>query len=92
MLFSLSTGWNTGLRDSGAINEYRRIAMTTSPKVLAVLPAENDAEFLAEFLPVSAQIEHFLSGDTTGRALFEALYNHVLDEPVPPQLKAMLPR
>ena len=65
--------------------------MTTTPKAFAAPPAE-DADILAEFLPVTSQIEHFLNGNTTGRALLEALYNHVLDEPLPQRLKDMLPR
>jgi hypothetical protein len=63
----------------------------TKPSTIAVAPAE-DADILAEFLPVSSQIEHFLNGDTSGRALFQALYDHVLDEPVPERLKDMLRR
>ena len=63
----------------------------TQPSTLAAAPAE-DADILAEFLPVSSQIEHFLRGDTTGRALFQALYDHVLDEPVPESLKDLLRR
>ena len=49
-----------------------------------------DADALAELLPVARQIEHFLAGNTTGRALFHALYDHVLDEPVPPRLTKAL--
>jgi hypothetical protein len=63
----------------------------TKPNTLAVEPAE-DADILAEFLPLSSQIEHFLNGDTTGRALFKALYDHVLDEPVPERLTDMVRR
>ncbi|HZS83086.1 MAG TPA: NepR family anti-sigma factor [Stellaceae bacterium] len=51
-----------------------------------------DAEILAELLPVSVQIEHFLSGATNGRALLEALYDHVLEEPVPERLTSLLRR
>jgi hypothetical protein len=63
----------------------------TNPRAVAAPPAE-DADILAEFLPVSSQIAHFLAGNTTGRALFQALYDYVLDEPVPPQLTDMLRR
>ena len=63
----------------------------TKPSTFAVAPAE-DADILAEFLPISSQIEYFLNGDTAGRALFQALYDHVLDEPVPERLKDMLRR
>ena len=56
------------------------------------LAAVEDAEILAELLPVPAQIEHFLSGATDGRALFAALYDHILDEPIPERLSALLRR
>lgn len=51
-----------------------------------------DAETAASLLPVSDQIDMFLAGETNGRALLEALYGHVLDEPVPERLKALLRR
>jgi|SwirhisoilCB1_FD_contig_31_4569701_length_256_multi_7_in_0_out_0_1 hypothetical protein len=38
---------------------------------------------------VPSQIELFLSGATDGAALFGALYDEVLDEPVPDRLKAL---
>jgi hypothetical protein len=65
--------------------------MMTNPSTFAAAPAE-DADILAEFLSVSSQIEHFLAGDTTGSALFHALYDHVLSDPVPQHLKDMLRR
>lgn len=58
----------------------------------AAVSTAEDAEILAEFLPVSAQIRHFLAGRTNGGALFHALYDHVLDEPVPERLSAVLHR
>jgi hypothetical protein len=63
----------------------------TNPSTLAAVPAE-DADILAEFLPIPSQIEHFLAGDTNGCALFHALYGHILDEPVPERLTDMLRR
>jgi hypothetical protein len=65
--------------------------MMTTPRAVSTPPAE-DAEVLAEFLPVSSQIAHFLAGNTTGSALFHALYDYVLDEPIPPQLTDLLRR
>jgi hypothetical protein len=49
-----------------------------------------DADSLAGLLPVDQQIEHFLAGNTTGRALFHALYDHILDETVPERLTKVL--
>ena len=43
---------------------------------LAAVAASDDAELLAELLPVSSQIAHFLAGSTNGSALFHALYDH----------------
>jgi hypothetical protein len=51
-----------------------------------------EAETHAALLPLAAQIEQFLAGRTTGRALLEALYNAPLDEEVPARLKDLLPR
>lgn len=76
--------------DSGH-NRVDEIVMPKMSSFAAAAPVE-DADILAEFLPISAQIEHFLAGDTSGRALFQALYDHILDEPVPQRLKAVLPR
>jgi hypothetical protein len=70
--------------------------MTSSKAPIAATPGAatpaDDADILAELLPVTVQIEHFLAGDTTGRALFEAIYDHVLDEDVPERLTAVLRR
>jgi hypothetical protein len=60
----------------------------TSASVAAA--EDEDAEALVELLPVSSQIKHFLAGHTTGRALLHALYDDVLDEPVPPRLTTIL--
>jgi hypothetical protein len=39
---------------------------------------------------VEEQIADFLDGRTHGEELLHALYDHVLDEPIPPQMKALL--
>jgi hypothetical protein len=39
---------------------------------------------------VEDQIAAFLDGRTQGEELLRALYDHVLDEPIPPQMKALL--
>jgi hypothetical protein len=36
------------------------------------------------------QIAAFLDGRTHGEELLHALYDHVLDEPIPPQMRALL--
>jgi hypothetical protein len=38
---------------------------------------------------VEDQISDFLDGRTHGEELFHALYDHVLDEPVPERLRAL---
>lgn len=39
---------------------------------------------------VEDQIADFLDGRTHGEELLHALYDHVLDEPIPPRMKALL--
>lgn len=39
---------------------------------------------------VADRIVAFLDGRTQGEDLLHALYDHVLDEPIPPQMKALL--
>jgi hypothetical protein len=41
--------------------------------------------------PVAQQIRDFLAGRTHGEALFRALYDPILDEPIPPRLRRLLP-
>jgi len=38
------------------------------------------------------EIRDFLAGKTDGEDLLHALYDHVLDEPVPERLRSVLPR
>jgi hypothetical protein len=65
----------------------------SQPSALPVeTTVDEDADVIAALLPVPSQIEHFLAGTTTGRALFEALYDDVLDVPVPPRLTDLLRR
>ena len=39
---------------------------------------------------VSAQIGAFLAGRTNGEELLHALYDHVLDEPIPESMRRLL--
>lgn len=42
--------------------------------------------------PVDRDIRDFLAGKNDGEDLLHALYDHVLDEPVPERLKGLLRR
>ena len=42
--------------------------------------------------PVDRDIRDFLDGKNDGEDVLHALYDHVLDEPVPERLKALLRR
>ena len=42
--------------------------------------------------PVDRDIRDFLAGKTDGEDVLHALYDHVLDEPVPERLRALLRR
>jgi len=48
------------------------------------------AETIAAPQSVDSQIRDFLAGDSHGEELLHAIYDHVLDEPVPDRLKALL--
>lgn len=41
---------------------------------------------------VDQRIRAFLSGDTDGEDVLPEIYDHVLDEPIPPQMLALLRR
>jgi hypothetical protein len=42
--------------------------------------------------PVEARIAAFLDGESDGGELLHALYDHVLREPIPPAMRAILNR
>jgi hypothetical protein len=48
------------------------------------------AEFEFARSSTEEQIADFLDGRTHGEELLHALYDHVLDEPIPPRMKALL--
>jgi anti-sigma factor NepR-like protein len=48
------------------------------------------AESLVPVSSVDSQIRAFLAGDSDGEEVLHAIYDHVLDEPVPERLKALL--
>jgi hypothetical protein len=39
---------------------------------------------------VDNQIREFLAGDSNGEDLLHAIYDHILDEPVPERMRALL--
>ena len=41
-------------------------------------------------MPVEHRIRAFLDGKTNGEDLLHALYDHVLDEPIPESMRALL--
>lgn len=48
------------------------------------------AEFESLQPSIEDRIADFLDGRTHGEELLHMLYDHVLDEPIPPQMKALL--
>lgn len=40
--------------------------------------------------PVAARIDAFLDGKTDGQELLHALYDHILEEPIPQSMRALL--
>ena len=48
------------------------------------------AETTSSVPSVDNQIRAFLAGDSDGEDLLHAIYDHVLDEPVPQRLRALL--
>jgi hypothetical protein len=63
-------------------------------KKLAVVPATNCPSPPQHTIncPVDRRIRDFLAGRTQGEDLLHALYDHVLGEPVPERLTALLRR
>ena len=48
------------------------------------------AESITPVRSIDSQIRGFIAGDNDGEDLLHALYDHVLDEPVPERLRALL--
>jgi hypothetical protein len=73
-----------------------------APIVTSCKPTECDSETEMHAVKLSAveptaplsaladSIRAFLDGETNGEALLHALYDHVLDEPIPPQMRELL--
>ena len=63
-----------------------------SPLVMNLAVKCNYAESIIPVRSVDSQIRSFLNGENDGEAVLHAIYDHVLDEPVPERLKALLKR
>jgi hypothetical protein len=59
---------------------------------LAVKRQYRPAGFKVPLCPVEREIRDFLAGKNDGEDLLHDLYDHVLDEPVPERLLALLRR
>ena len=67
--------------------EETQSAMNTSSRPLICPIAVCGACFLLP--PLEDQIADFLDGRTHGESLLHALYDHVLDEPIPEQMRGL---
>ncbi|HXO91995.1 MAG TPA: hypothetical protein VN849_14515 [Stellaceae bacterium] len=67
--------------------EETQSAMNTSSRPLICPIAVCGARFLLP--PLEDQIADFLDGRTHGEGLFHALYDHVLDEPIPERMRGL---
>jgi hypothetical protein len=67
--------------------EETQSAMNTSSRPLICPIAVCGAHFLLP--PLEDQIADFLDGRTHGEGLFHALYDHVLDEPIPERMRGL---
>ena len=84
---------DTGRAQFGQAGRYVTEALASvSGKGLIMHPAvkRRQAEFKVPRCPVDSDIRDFLAGRTDGEDLLHALYDHVLDEPVPERLRALL--
>jgi hypothetical protein len=66
------------------MNENTNLAMFARNRRCAL------AERGAAARPVEARIVAFLDGESDGGELLHALYDHVLREPIPPSMQAIL--
>jgi hypothetical protein len=60
------------------------------PPVMNLAVKCSFAESIAPVRSVDSQIRAFLAGDNDGEDLLHAIYDHVLDEPVPERLRTLL--
>jgi len=63
--------------------------MQLETKSISSLPLSDGARSLEERDTVKEQLLDFLSGRTHGEELLHALYDHILDEPIPERMRAL---
>ena len=66
------------MSDEGKLAMYLNTLLSAAEELETARPSVED------------QILAFLDGRTHGEELLHALYDHVLDEPIPPRMKALL--
>jgi hypothetical protein len=67
------------------MSENRKLAIFAPSRRCGGLPKAHLASD-----PVAARITAFLKGESDGGELLHALYDHVLDEPIPQSMRALL--
>jgi len=66
----------------------RKKSSTAMNLALKILPTESDIAVRS----VDDRIRAFLSGETNGEDVLGEIYDHVLEEPIPDRLRAVLRR
>lgn len=81
----------TGLGQRGASNATKEILVLREKELTLRLAVRcSPIERPIALASVDSQIRDFVAGRTDGEALLHALYDHVLDEPVPQSLRVVL--
>jgi hypothetical protein len=73
------------------LRQYRNPMLNESKPTMdigAALSAAVESEII--WPSIADQIAAFLDGRTHGEGLLHALYDYVLDEPIPPRMRALL--
>ena len=60
-----------------------------NPSIRPLIPAIGASVGSFWLPPLEEQIADFLDGKTCGESLLHALYDHVLDEPIPERMRAL---
>ena len=92
-MFALRHQRDTGRDQTGRTGPERDTGnREPQQKDLAMYRAPEQVEPQIATASVDHDIRDFLAGKTDGGDLLHALYDHVLDEPVPERLRALLGR